>query len=109
VSGETNYVTEGVGGLFGEGILRFDEIGTELSQSVKRELAIRDDDPLSARYVITQSYEMGREGWRISIRTRTEMRSDRDNFYLSGNLTALENGNAVAERSWSETIRRDLV
>jgi hypothetical protein len=109
VSGETTYVTEAVGGLFGEGILRLDEIGTELSQSIKRELTIRDDDPLSARYVITQSFEMGREGWRTSVRTRTEMRSDRDHFYLSGNLTALENGTAVAERSWSETTARDLV
>jgi uncharacterized protein len=109
VSGETTYVTETVGGLFGEGILRFDEIGTELSQSIKRELTIRDDDPLSARYVIMQSFEMGRERWRTSVRTRTEMRSDRNNFYLSGNLTAFENGNAVAERAWSETIARDLV
>jgi uncharacterized protein len=109
VTGETTYVTEGVGGLFGEGILRFDEIGTELSQSLKRELTIRDDDPLSARYVITESYDMGREGWRISIRTRTEMRSDKENFYLTGTLTASENGKGVAERNWSEVIRRDLV
>jgi putative CocE/NonD family hydrolase len=109
VTGEATYVTDGVGGLFGEGILRFDEIGTELSQSLKRELVIRDDDPLSARYVITESYEMGHEGWRISIRTRTEMRSDLENFYLTGTLTASENGKEVAERSWSETIRRDLV
>jgi putative CocE/NonD family hydrolase len=109
VSGEAIYVTEGVGGLFGEGILRFDEIGTELSQSLKRELTIRDDDPLSARYVITQSYEMGRDGWRTSVRTHTEMRSDRDNFYLTSTLTALEDGKEVAERRWSETIRRDLV
>ncbi len=109
VAGETRYVTDGVGGLFGEGSLRFDEIGTELSQSLKRELVIRDDDPLSARYVITQSYEMGRDGWRTAVRTRTEMRSDRENFYLSGSLTASENGKDVAERHWSETIRRDLV
>jgi len=109
VTGETIYITEGVGGLFGEGILRYDEIGTELSQSLKRELVIRDDDPLSARYAITQSYEMGRDGWRISVRTHTEMRSDRNNFYLSGSLTASENGNDVGERRWTETIRRDLV
>ncbi|HKX10246.1 MAG TPA: CocE/NonD family hydrolase [Stellaceae bacterium] len=109
VTGETLYVTEGVGGLFGEGILRFDEIGTELSQSLNRELVIRDDDPLSARYAITQSYEMGRDGWRISVRTRTEMHSDRENFYLSGTLTAAENGSDVVERRWSETIRRDHV
>ena len=109
VTGEAIYVTDGVGGLFGEGVLRFDEIGTELSQSLKRELVIRDDDPLSARYAITQSYEMGRQGWRISVRTHTEMRSDQENFYLTGTLTARENGNEVVERRWDETIRRDLV
>jgi len=109
VSGETTYVTEGIGGVFGEGILRFDEIGTELSHNLKRELTIRDDDPPSARYVLTQSYEMGREGWRISIRTRTEMTSDKGNFYLSGEVTTLENGQAVAERAWRETIARDLI
>ena len=109
MTGETTYVTETAGGLFGEGVLRYDEIGTELSQSVKRELTIRDDDPLSARYVITQSYEMGREGWRTSVRTRAEMRSDRENFYLSGEVAALEDGKEMAKRNWSETIRRDLV
>ncbi|HKF72821.1 MAG TPA: CocE/NonD family hydrolase [Stellaceae bacterium] len=109
ITGETTYVTESAGGLFGEGTLRFDEIGTELSQSVKRELTIREDDPLSARYVITQSYEMGREGWRTAVRSRVEMRSDKGNFYLTGSLTALENGTEVAGRRWNETIRRELV
>jgi uncharacterized protein len=109
MTGETTYVTETAGGLFGEGVLRYDEIGTELSQSLKRELTIRDDDPLSARYVITQSYDMGRDGWRTSVRTRAEMRSDRENFYLAGEVVALEDGRQVAKRTWNETIPRDLV
>ena len=109
VSGETTYVTEGVGGVFGEGIIRFDEIDTQIAHSLKRELTIRDEDPLSARYALTQSYEMGREGWRTRVHTRAEMHSDRDNFYVSGTLTAYEDGNAVAERRWNETIPRDLV
>ena len=77
VTGETTYVTEGIGGVFGEGILRFDAVDVQLAHSLKRELTIRDDDPLSARYVLTQSYEMGREGWRTRIDTRTQMHSDR--------------------------------
>ena len=64
VTGEMTYVTEGIGGVFGEGILRFDDVNIEVAHCLKRELTIRDDDPLSARYVSTQSYEMGREGWR---------------------------------------------
>jgi hypothetical protein len=109
VSSETTYVTEGVGGVFGEGIIRFDEIDTQIAHSLKRELKIRDQDPLSARYVLTQSYEMGRAGWRTLVRTRAEMHSDKDNLYVSGSLTAYENGNAVAERQWNEIIPRDLM
>jgi hypothetical protein len=109
VSGETVYVTEGIGGLFGEGILRFDEIDTMASHSLKRELVIRDDDPLSARYVLTQSYEMGREGWRILIESRSVLTADLDRWHLTTELTAKENGQVVTERAWSEDIPRDLV
>lgn len=109
VTGETTYVTEGIGGLFGEGILRFDEIDTMASHSLKRELVIRDDDPLSARYVLTQSYEMGREGWRILIESRSVLTADLDRWHLTTELTAKENGQVVTERSWSEDIPRDLV
>jgi putative CocE/NonD family hydrolase len=109
VSGETTYVTEGVGGLFGEGILRFDEIGTQLCHSLKRELIIHDADPLSARYILTQSYEMGREGWKILVETQTRMHADRESFYLSGSLVAYENGQVATKREWNEKIVRDLV
>jgi putative CocE/NonD family hydrolase len=109
VTGENRYVTEAVGGVFGEGVLRFDEIGTEVSHSITRMLSIKDDDPLSARYVLTQSFELGREGWRSRVETRAEMWSDRDTFYLSGDLTAYYNGDLVAERHWRETYHRDLI
>ena len=109
VNGMSTYVTEAVGGVFGEGVLRFDEIGTEIAQSLKRELTIKDDDPLSAQYVLTQSYALGRAGWRTEVATRTEMHSDRDHFYLCGSLTARCNGEIVAERTWSDTFPRKLV
>ena len=109
VSGETTYITEGIGGVFGEGILRFDAVDVEVAHSMKRELAIRDDDPLSARYVLTQSYEMGREGWRTRVNTRAQMHADRAYFYLTGTLTARLNGEIVAEREWDVAIARDLM
>ncbi|HTW29525.1 MAG TPA: CocE/NonD family hydrolase, partial [Acetobacteraceae bacterium] len=64
VTGEVTYVTEAEGGLFGEGAHRFEEIGTEVAHSLRRELRVRPDDPLSARFVLTQRYDMGRDGWR---------------------------------------------
>jgi hypothetical protein len=109
VSGETTYVTEAVGGVFGEGMLRFDEIGTEVSQGIKRTLTIKDDDPLSARYVLTQTFALGREGWRSRVETRAEMSSDRENFFLKGDLSAYLNGELVAERHWHQTFKRDLI
>ncbi|HZO23009.1 MAG TPA: CocE/NonD family hydrolase [Steroidobacteraceae bacterium] len=109
VTGETTYVTEGIGGVFGEGILRFEAVDVELAHSLKRELTIRDADPLSARYVLTQSYEMGREGWRTRIETRAQMHSDRTHFFLRGHLSALLNGEVVAERDWDLTIARDYL
>ncbi len=33
----------------------------------------RDDDPLSARAEVKQSYEMGREGWRVRIECAAAM------------------------------------
>ena len=109
VTGVNTYVTEAVGGVFGEGVLRFDDIGTQVAHSLKRELSICDDDPLSARYELTQTFEMGRDGWRTLIETRTNMRSDRDNFYLSGSLQAFEEGQLVMNRAWEEEIQRDLL
>ena len=109
VTGETTYVTEGIGGVFGEGVLRFDEVDVELSHSMKRELTIRDDEPLSARYLLTQTYEMGRQGWRTRVDTRARMTSDAASFHLTATLTARLNGELVAEREWDVTIPRDLV
>ncbi|MGH8289735.1 MAG: CocE/NonD family hydrolase [Steroidobacteraceae bacterium] len=109
VTGEATYVTEGIGGLFGEGILRFDEIDVQVAHSLKREFTIKNDDPLSARYVLTQTYDMGRDGWGTLINTRTEMRSDKGNFYVSGTLIARHNGEIVAERQWDAAIARDLM
>ncbi|WP_323990255.1 CocE/NonD family hydrolase [Nguyenibacter sp. L1] len=109
VTGTMRYVTDAQGGVFGEGIYRLDGIDSIVSHSLKRDLTIRDDDPLSARYVLTQSYETGREGWMTKIVTRTEMTSDATHFHLIGQLEAFENGRPVARRDWSERIARDLM
>jgi len=109
LNGTATYVTDGKSGLFGEGATRFDEIDTTIAHDLKRELKIEADDPLSARYALTQSYEMGREGWRIRIETETAMRSSTEEFFLAGRLIAYENGAIAAERSWNVTIPRDGV
>jgi predicted acyl esterase len=109
LTGMATYVTDGKGGLFGEGAHRFDDIDTIVSHDLRRELTIGADDPLSARYQLTQSYDMGREGWRIRIETETSMRATAADFVLEAKLRAYENGALAAKREWRETIARDLM
>jgi putative CocE/NonD family hydrolase len=108
-TGEWTYVTEGVGGLFGEGVQRFTDIDTTVEHNLKRLLQVQGNDPLSARYTLTQSLRMGREGWDILVRSEVQMSSDKERFYLKGTLRAEENGQMVRERSWDETIPRLLL
>lgn len=109
LTGEVTYVTNGEGGLFGEGVLRFDEIGTVLSHSLRRELTIHPDDPTSARYKLHQVYEMGREGWQTVSVLDSEMTSDTESFFLKARMSVTLNGEEVFAKDWSETIPRHLI
>ena len=109
MTGVATYVTHGEGGLFGEGVHRFDEIDTTIAHDLRRELTIGADDPLTARYQLTQNYELGREGWRIGIETLTSMHASASDFVLRGSVRAYENGALAASRDWDETIPRDLL
>ncbi|MFO1147239.1 MAG: CocE/NonD family hydrolase [Alsobacter sp.] len=108
-AGVSRYRTEGEGGLFGEGVLRFDETGTVLSHALTREFAIRPEDPLSAEARIVQTYEMGREGWDIRIETVTELTATAEAFRMIGRLEAFENDLTVAVREWDQTFPREGV
>ena len=105
----STYRTVGEGGVFGEGVRRFDETGTSLSHDLTRELTISADEPLCAKYIITQAYEMGREGWMTRSEARLEMTSTLMEFHVKGTLDVFENGVKAASREWNETIPRQLV
>ncbi len=109
LNGVSTYRTKGEGGLFGEGAYRLDEIDTILSHDLQRNFSIATDDPLSARYDLTQSYDIGREGWRIRIETEVSMRATCAAFVLHAKLRAYENDALACEREFSEAIPRDLL
>ncbi|MDN3718255.1 CocE/NonD family hydrolase [Roseibium salinum] len=52
---------------------------------------------------------LSREDWHIETRTRTRLTSDRENFYVTAELDAYEDGARIRCLSWNETIPRDLV
>ena len=101
-----SYVTEGVGGVFGEGVYRFDEIDFRVLHNLKRELYIEKNDPLSAKYTITQRIETGREGWQIDADIVLSQTCCEEFFYLKGFMKVYENALLVFEREWDEKIKR---
>jgi putative CocE/NonD family hydrolase len=109
VSGTATYVTDGEGGVFGDGVIRFDEIGTVVNHSLRRELSIHADDPLCAYAAVTQAYDLGNQDWKIRIEVRTEMTATQEEFRLTATLNAYESSALAAARHWNEAIPRDLV
>jgi len=108
------YVTDADGGVFGEGVRRFEEIGTAQNHALKRELSIGAADPLTAVYDLTESYFLQREGkdgkaWDIRAEIRCGMTSTRDTFTVWGELEAFEGGKSFVRREWREEIPRDML
>jgi putative CocE/NonD family hydrolase len=103
------YVTDADGGVFGEGMVRFDEIGTAQDHHLKRELTIAPSDPTSAAYALTERYFLKREGWDIRAEISCGMTSTKDTFTIWGRLEAFEDGKSVVKREWREDVPRDLV
>jgi predicted acyl esterase len=109
VNERATYVTDADGGVFGEGMVRFDEIGTAQDHHLKRELTISPSDPNSAAYTLTERYFLRREGWDIRADITCGMTSTKDTFTLWGKLEAFEDGKSVVKREWREDVPRDLV
>lgn len=99
-------VTEGIGGVFGEGVYRFDDIGTVVDHSLRRQLTIRSRDPLSAHYLLTQTMKIGREGWWTEADVVLELRSDLTHFILDAGMAVTFNGQPVADKNWQRRIPR---
>jgi predicted acyl esterase len=106
MTGMATVTTRGEGGLFGEGVRRFDEIGVSLSHDLTRRLSIDAGDPLSARATIEQRYEMERQDGLYVIETVLTLCATADEFELVGRLDAYEREHLVRTREWHLTIPR---
>lgn len=103
-----SYITDAENGMVGEGVFQLDEIGMTLNHGLKRELSIQKEDPLSAVYILTQSYMMSREEWNTRIETKFNMTSTATHFNILGELDVYENDKPFAHRLFNESIKRDL-
>ena len=107
LSGEVTHRLFIDGGTFGPwGKLRLEAPGMEMSHVYERLYAIRPEDPLSARAVMTQSCELGRGSWQVKIDTCAEMTSTRATFELAAWVEAREGSEVLCRREWKASIPR---
>ncbi len=97
---------DGVGGVFGEGVYRFDDIDVTVEHNLKQVLTLSNTDPLSNRHTVEQKIRMGREGWWIEGDITTRLAATEEHFTISGHMDVTENGKLVFSRRWNETVRR---
>ncbi|MFI4891253.1 MAG: CocE/NonD family hydrolase [Steroidobacterales bacterium] len=110
ISGEVTHRLFIDGGVFGDwGKFRLDDIGMDMAHVFERIYSIRPDDPASARASMTQTYEMGRGDWQVTIRTGATMSSTPATFELDAWLEAYDGDARICRREWRSSIpRRNL-
>lgn len=102
-------ITDGVGGVFGEGVYRFDEIDVLVEHNLKRELVLQNEDPLSAKYTITQKMKIGRENCMMDADIILTQTSDKEYFYIKGKMQVKENEKLVFDKNYNyKTLRKSL-
>jgi hypothetical protein len=95
------------GGVFGDwGKFRLEDIGLEMGHVFERNYRIHPNEPNSARATMTQSYDMARGDWRVTIHAGAEMASTGKTFELTAWLEALEGDTVVCRRDWRSSIPR---
>ena len=91
----------------GPGVVRIDDVGTQLQSLVTQTYRIHDQDPLSARADYRHVHRIERGEWRIRTESRTRLGADRDAFTLHRTLEAFESDARVFAKTWEERIPRD--
>lgn len=102
-------ITDGVGGVFGEGVYKFDEVDVLVEHNLKRELVLQNEDPLSAKYTITQKMKIGRENCMMDADIILTQTSDKEYFYIKGFMNVKENEQIVFSKNYDyKTLRKSL-
>ena len=70
------------------------------------EVAVDEVDPASTSLVSNVALLLDRAEWKVAANGRVKISCDADSFYLEVGLEALEDGQAIFERTWEEQIRR---
>ncbi|GAA4120169.1 CocE/NonD family hydrolase [Aminobacter aganoensis] len=83
--------------------------GLAVGEVARETWTIDPADPLSAHGETHWTQTLSRNDWAVRTEAFTTMRSDSQNFHLTGRIEAYEGGSLVFERDFAETIARDHI
>ena len=110
ITGLNKLVLHYSGGYMGPGrLFRLEPIGVVIGHEKTHVCEILDDDPLSARYVVSQTYDIQRDGKRFRLFSRIAMRASEEKFFTEAEARAYENDVEVCVKHWVEDYPRYLV
>jgi predicted acyl esterase len=96
------------GGVFGDwGKFRLDDIGLEMGHVFERVYSIKPNEPNSARAGMTQTYDMGRGDWQVTLKAGAVMTSTESTFESNAWIEAYESDQSVFRREWRTSIPRN--
>jgi uncharacterized protein len=93
--------------LGGSGRVRLNEIDLEMGHVYQRTHSITPDDPNSAKFNMTQRYELRRGAWRIVLNAQTDVTSSANDFELDARLEAFDADGLVSRREWKARVPRN--
>jgi len=83
--------------------------GLITGQSSRERYSIHTSDPCSCQADIRWTQTLDRDSWSVRTESMTELRCDRDWFYVHARLEAFENEQKIFDRTWTKRVKRRLV
>ncbi|MBL8907998.1 MAG: hypothetical protein JNM20_15095, partial [Rhizobiales bacterium] len=90
------------------GVTRLDDRGIVTASSSSDTFTIHPDNPLSAKLVSEYRWSMRSGDADVEARSRTELTADRENFYLTWRVEAVQDGRIVHSKQATRKFRRDF-
>ena len=85
------------------------DIDTTMSGGSDWTMSIKEGDPNSSIWKLEWLSRLQRKGWDTTLRSTLELTSTATEFRIRESILALEEERIVFERSWDNTIKRDLM
>ncbi|AZM51476.1 peptidase S15 [Streptomyces sp. WAC 01529] len=89
------------------GTVRYEEIGLDAGCRAFERYTSTGDDFTSVAGESEWTMRFARDDWDVSVRTRTVLRCDEENFFVDATLDGYEGERRVFSRTWNETLPRD--